>query len=158
MEVKPEHKLTALMRGVQRFVGLDEQEAVGAADGNRQVLVDLCWLDMEDHMTYTLVQLMWEQLENITQKNMNTIFKILCEDKTWSIIAVCLAVCHVWPGLWRQPGRCSGCWGSRLLEPEPCDLEPWKSSRTRRPPPPPKNQTTAATPSPLRPTSAREEL
>lgn len=33
--------LTALPRGVQRFVGLDEQEAVGAADGDGQVLVDL---------------------------------------------------------------------------------------------------------------------
>lgn len=34
--------LTALMRRVQRFVRLDEQEAVGAADGDGQVLVDLC--------------------------------------------------------------------------------------------------------------------
>lgn len=34
--------LTALMRGVQRFVCLDEQESVGAADRDRQVLVDLC--------------------------------------------------------------------------------------------------------------------
>lgn len=35
-------RLTALMGGVQRFVGLDEQEAVGAADGDGQVMVDLC--------------------------------------------------------------------------------------------------------------------
>lgn len=34
--------LTALVWRVQRFVGLDEQETVGAADRHRQVLVDLC--------------------------------------------------------------------------------------------------------------------
>lgn len=33
--------LTALVWRVQRFVGLDEQEAVGAADRDGQVLVDL---------------------------------------------------------------------------------------------------------------------
>lgn len=32
--------LTALTRRVQRFVGLDEQEAIGATDGHRLVLID----------------------------------------------------------------------------------------------------------------------
>lgn len=36
-----DYTLTPLMWCVQRFVGLDEQETVGAADRDRQVLVDL---------------------------------------------------------------------------------------------------------------------
>lgn len=32
--------LTALTRRVQGFVGLDEQEAIGATDGHRLVLID----------------------------------------------------------------------------------------------------------------------
>jgi len=34
--------LTTLVGRVKRLVGLQEQEAVGAADGHCQVLVDLC--------------------------------------------------------------------------------------------------------------------
>lgn len=54
--------LTALTRRVQRFVGLDEQEAIGATDGHRLVLIDPVGLHMENHMSHTVVQLVWVQL------------------------------------------------------------------------------------------------
>lgn len=56
--------LTFLIGGVQWFVRLDEQEAIGSADRDEQVLVDLICLNMEYHPIQIRTHLIWEQLKS----------------------------------------------------------------------------------------------
>lgn len=66
--------LTFLKGGVQRFVCLDEQEAVGSDYRDGQVLVDLTRLDVENHLVHVRAQFIREQLKKMRRRNGDSAF------------------------------------------------------------------------------------
>lgn len=60
--------LTALVWCVQWLVCLYEQETIVTADWDKQVVVDLCCLDMKSHLRQSLVHLVRKKLHRKREK------------------------------------------------------------------------------------------